>query len=296
MFGYLNIRRETLADEKQGLWQTFMCGLCVSTKKLVGNLPRMFVNNDVNTFNVLFHAIANEDVTIDRAHCVAHPFRKRPILRTTEITDKLAIANVILTYWNLYDDVVDGAGAKKKLALKAVAKGYRKAAKQWKELDEQIADSYRSLRITEKANDDSIDRVAHHFALLSTHFCTLTLGDKADIYAQNLCYNLGKWVYLIDALDDIADDIKKGNYNPFVSCYHANTAAEVATHYDEIKYVMYTALNRTAQCYNDLNLTKYRCVTDNLVYDSIRHTTETILAKLKNKLPKTDTANADKTE
>ena len=108
MFGYLNIRRETLADEKQGLWQTFMCGLCVSTKKLVGNLPRMFVNNDVNTFNVLFHAIANEDVTIDRAHCVAHPFRKRPILRTTEITDKLAIANVILTYWNLYDDVVDG--------------------------------------------------------------------------------------------------------------------------------------------------------------------------------------------
>lgn len=59
---------------------------------------------------------------------------------------------------------------------------------------------------------------------------------------------------------------------------------------------MYTALNRTAQCYNDLNLTKYRCVTDNLVYDSIRHTTETILAKLKNILPKTDTANADKTE
>lgn len=281
MFGYLNIRKDTLAEDKQGLWQTFMCGLCVSTKKLFGNLPRMLVNNDINTFNVLFHAITNTDITIDKARCVAHPLRKRAIPANDGLFDKLAVANVILTYWNLYDDVVDGKGGKKKLAYKLLKPSYGKAAKLWVELDKAIELSYNQLRQAEKNNDTSIDRVAHHFAMLSKHFCTLTLGEECSIHAQNLCYNLGKWVYLIDALDDLDEDTKSGNYNVFVSYYKAQNVNGVAAHFDEIKYLMYTTLNRIAQCYNDLNLTKFRCVTDNLLYDGIRHKTETILNNLR---------------
>ncbi|MBR2870230.1 MAG: hypothetical protein IKB98_02465, partial [Clostridia bacterium] len=43
-----------------------------------------------------------------------------------------------------------------------------------------------------------------------------------DVYSEDLyllSYNLGKWIYLIDALDDFDKDIKKQNYNVFVNSF-----------------------------------------------------------------------------
>ncbi len=274
MFGYLNIQGDKLADGKRGLWQTFMCGLCLSTKNKVGNVARMFVNNDINAFNVLFHSICNVDVTVYNATCVAHPLKKRTLLDVTEITDKLALANVLLMYWNLYDDVVDGgASIKKRVALAAVKPAYDKARKMWADLDKSIADNYAALRSAEERGETSIDRVSHHFARLAEQFAEAVLGDKCTEHAKTLCYNLGKWIYLIDALDDVAKDIKKGNYNPFVAAYGATSVEDVTAHEDEIRFVLLTLLNRVAQAYNDLNLTKYRCILDNILLVYIRNET-----------------------
>ena len=281
MFGYLNIQKDLLDSGQQGLWQTFMCGLCLSTKRQIGNLPRLFVNNDVNTFNVLFHSVTGKDVEITSARCAAHPLKKRSLLVTDEITDKLAVANVILTRWNLYDDVVDGGSVKKRMALSALSSAYGKTKKMWEQLDEEIKRDYDALRNEEQSNCTSIDRATHHFALLSEHFCKLALGEAANEYVTTLCYNLGRWIYLADALDDIDKDIEQGNYNPFVSSYGATETKQVATHADEIQFVMYATLNRVAQCYNDLNVTKYKCVLDNIFYHSIRNKTAELLANLR---------------
>ena len=32
-------------------------------------------------------------------------------------------------------------------------------------------------------------------------------------------FYLGKFIYLMDAYDDVEDDVKKGNYNPFAKDY-----------------------------------------------------------------------------
>ena len=108
MFGYLNIEKEKLQKDKQGVWQTFMCGMCFSTKRQFGNLPRMYISNDVNFFSVLFHAVTGADVNVEQRRCFSSPLKKRPVLEQSELIDKMSVANVLLTYWNLYDDVVDG--------------------------------------------------------------------------------------------------------------------------------------------------------------------------------------------
>lgn len=281
MFGYLNIDKTKLEEGQCGLWQTFMCGLCFSTKKLFGNLPRMFVNNDINLFNVLFHSVENVDVEVHNGYCFSHPVKKRPILTPTELTDKLAVGNVILTYLNIYDDVVDGGGVKKKTALRLYKRAYKKAQKQWQELDETLCARYEQLRTLEKNGCTSLDEVAHSFAALSQDFCKLVLQEATTAFAETLCYNLGKWVYLIDALDDVDKDVKKHNYNPFAVCYGAKSATELASHKEDITFLMYAVLNRIAQSFNDMNLSKYRCILQNVLYDSIRGKTEQVLAKLK---------------
>ena len=196
----------------------------------------------------------------------------------TEITDKLSLANVLLTYWNIHDDVVDGDKGKK--LIESVYKKYHKKAQpQVQALDDIIAKRYNQLRELEKGDCDSIDMVSDSFAMLSQDFCNFVLGEKSSDYAQTLCYNLGKWIYLIDALDDAQKDLKRGNYNPFVKCYKAQSMADLSTHKEEIQFVMYTALNRIAQSFNDLNLTKYTCLLKNIFFESIRNKTKDILQK-----------------
>ncbi|MCH5157190.1 MAG: hypothetical protein J1G02_04870 [Clostridiales bacterium] len=281
MFGYLNIEKDKLEDGQRGLWQTFMCGLCFSTKQLYGNYPRMFISNDVNFFNVLFHSVTNTDVAVTNKRCFSHPIRKRSVLQETVLTDKLSVANVLLTYWNIYDDTIDGGSTSKKIALRSFRKAYRKAKKDVPELDEILAKRYSELRELEQSNCNSIDRVAHAFALLSQDFATSVLGEHATEYVQTLAYNLGKWIYLIDALDDATKDIKRRNYNPFVSCYNVQSAQELSKKYDELQFLMFAVLNRIAQSYNDLNLTKYTCILNNVLFDSIRDKTKQVLNRYK---------------
>ena len=279
MFGYLDIDKGTLEDGQRGLWQTFMCGLCFSTKKLYGNFPRMFITNDVNFFNVLFHSIKGCDVEIEHSRCFSHPFKKRTILRETDLTQKLATANVLLTYWNVYDDTVDGGSFGKVTALKALSRAYKKAKRDFPELDDMLARRYGELRELETSGVDGIDRIAHAFSQLSEDFATIVLCDNATDHVKTLCYNLGKWIYLIDALDDAKKDLKKKQYNPFVAHYGVGDFNELATKYEELQFEMFAVLNRVASAYNDLNLTKYTCLLDNVIYKSIRNKTNDILKK-----------------
>ena len=281
MFGYLDIDKGTLEEGQRGLWQTFMCGLCFSTKKLYGNFPRMFITNDVNFFNVLFHSVLGVDVEIEHSRCFSHPFKKRTVLQETDLTQKLACANVLLTYWNIYDDTVDGGSLSKKTALKAFTRAYNKAKKDFPELDGMLAVRYGELREMEKSGVDGIDRIAHAFAQLAEDFATLVLGEHATEHVRTLCYNLGKWIYLIDALDDAKKDLKKKQYNPFVTHYGAKDFEELKSQHDELQFEMFAVLNRVASAYNDLNLQKYNCILTNVLFDSIRNKTKDILNRYK---------------
>lgn len=281
MFGYLNVEKDKLEEGKLGLWQSFMCALCFSTKKQFGDFPRAFISNDINFFNVLFHSVTNSDVEVDDRRCISHPIRKRTVLKETPLADRLSVANVLLTYWNLYDDTVDGNSIKKKAALKLFTRAYKQAKQSFPELDAMLSVRYAELREMEQSNCDSLDRVAHSFAQLSQDFSVLILGEQANEYVQTLCYNLGKWIYLIDALDDAKKDIRRHNYNPFVAYYGVKSVDELSEKYDELQFEMYAVLNRVAQSYNDLNLQKYTCILKNVLFDSIRDKTKEILKKYK---------------
>ena len=280
MFGYLDIDKATLEKGQQGLWQSFMCGLCFSTKKLYGNFPRMFISNDVNFFSVLFHSVLNADVELDKKHCFSHPIRKQIVAKPSDLTDKLSTANVLLTYWNVYDDVVDGGGsAAKKTALKTLDKAYKKAKNDFPALDEMLSLRYAQLREMEQSNCDSVDKVAHAFSQLAEDFATLVLGENATEHVKTLCYNLGKWIYLVDALDDASKDLKRKQYNPFVAHYGVGNFDELKSQRDELQFEMFAVLNRVASAYNDLNLTKYTCLLNNVIYNSARNKTNAILSK-----------------
>ncbi len=130
--------------------------------------------------------------------------------------------SVILAYWQLQDAVDDLAwlqGVKYRTAMGILGPAYKKA-KRWRPaFDEAARNQIEGLHQLEKARSSSMDAAADAFAiLLAAAADELPDGPKRRVLFQ-LLYHLGRWVYLIDAADDIKKDFAGGSYNPLIPRY-----------------------------------------------------------------------------
>lgn len=80
-------------------------------------------------------------------------------------------------------------------------------------------------------------------------------------------YLIGRWVYLMDALDDIEDDLKSGNYNPFVL---SNPDIKDKSNISKIRENALLSLNLTlgevARTYQKLEIKSFMPVLENIIY------------------------------
>lgn len=217
MFGYVRYDLPNLYVKDFMLYKAMYCGLCKGIGRACGSIARMGLTYDVAFLSALLHNIAGIDVKIEKSHCVQHTVRKRPIACVDPLTEELGALNTVLLYYKLTDDLEDGGrGRSKRMFFK---RGFRRAKKKYPQLVEIVDGYMRVQHRTEKADTASPDRAADPTAnmmrALSDHF----LREKKSEATGQLFYGLGKWVYLIDALDDYEKDGRKNNYNPFVLSY-----------------------------------------------------------------------------
>ena len=114
-------------------------------------------------------------------------------------------------------------------------------------------------------------------------FLAFVLGIRAVITtaAQMPLVARAESITYSEVLDDLKKDLRRKNYNPFAAAYKVKTEKQLAEHFDDVKFIMYSVLNRIAQCFNDLNLSLYECFPRNVLLLSIREKTQTILNKYK---------------
>lgn len=220
MFGYVTPDKPYLLIKDYALYRSVYCGLCKSTKTAYGNIPRLTTNYDSVFLSILLHNYLNVDYKLERKRCILHPLKKRHMADNDDITKKVVTLSILLTYHKFTDDIIDGGGAVKRAARSVIVKrAYKKAKALMPEADRIISDKYGKLRQLEKAKERSIDRVSDCFASMMEELCKSMLLEKSDEHMERLFYNVGKWIYLIDALDDLEKDKKTGNYNPLIAAY-----------------------------------------------------------------------------
>lgn len=224
MFGYIKTDYPNLYVKDTVLYKSMYCGLCKGIKSVAGQRARLTLNYDLTFLSVLLHNVMNIDVEIEKQHCIIHPIRKVPIAKVDDLTKQIGALNVILAYHKLNDDVLDEGKGKLKRAL--VKKGYNNALKNYKNLDEIVSKYYAKLLKLERENCDSIDMVSDPFASMIKCLVKEITKSGEDKNLLDLSYNLGKWIYLIDAIDDFDKDVKKGNYNVFSLSYNGFASKE----------------------------------------------------------------------
>ncbi len=206
MFGYLSPDKPYLYMKDDTLYKALYCGICKSIGKVCGQRARFTLTYDIAFLSALAHNILGKDVEIKKSRCVAHAIRRRPIAKPDDVSKMLGAVNVILAYYKLKDDVLDESkGNLKSIIFK---KGYKKAKKKYPKIDLIVKDCYSNLLKLEKENSESIDIVADCFAVMLKDISSEVFLDKTNENTKQLMYAVGKWIYLIDALDDYDKDIK----------------------------------------------------------------------------------------
>ena len=217
MFGYLTTDFPNLYVKDTVLYKSAYCGLCKSIGQVCGTKGRFLLNYDLTFLSVFTHNVLGLDFNIEKQRCILHTITKRPVAVPDDVSRRIAALNVILAYFKLSDNVIDDGKGRLKRAF--FTRAYKKARKAEPVLDNIVKTRYNELRDYEKQNSESIDIVSDPFGVMMKEAIKELTGDKFTDNIGELAYNLGKWIYLIDALDDFDKDRRKGSFNVFVNAY-----------------------------------------------------------------------------
>ena len=218
MFGYIRPLECELKVREQAEYRGAYCGLCKSIGGRYGQIERLTLSYDC-AFLALVLAAVTDGMQFERGNCGPRVYRgKRPIAQPNPSLDYAADVNVLLAWYKAADDAADDGGMKAAAAHLALKRAYRKAANANRPLDDAIRAAMRRLHAVELEKIASTDEPSDAFGkLLSAvilHAPMLPQSERAA--AEWMFYNLGKWIYLMDAWDDREKDRKQGGYNPFL--------------------------------------------------------------------------------
>lgn len=222
MFGYIRTDTPEMRIRENEYYRAVYCGLCRAQGKCTGQCSRMTLSYDIAFLALLRLSVSGEIPEIKHGRCIAHPFRKRAYLARCESLDYCANAAAILAYGKIADDISDERGGKKFKAklLSPIAKSMRKKAlKKYSELDERVTVGLRELSEIEEQRLGSVDIPADKFGDILADVLSYGVEEKNAKILKNIGKHIGRWIYIVDAVDDIDDDYKKGRFNPFICLY-----------------------------------------------------------------------------
>ena len=169
----------------------------------------------MTTEKKLLKGLYEVDDKVEDCKFVAHPFDRHPT-RENIFTDYAADINILMTYYQCMDDWEDEKKVWKRGYAGILKKAFRDAAARLPEKAEEIAVQMQALHECEQRNEKNLDTVAGCFGNIMAEIFALKKDEWEDDL-RKMGFFLGKFIYLMDAYEDIEKDRKKGNFNPFLS-------------------------------------------------------------------------------
>lgn len=219
LFGYVRPNNAQLRVCEYETYRAAYCTLCKHMGKEYGQIARMTLNYDFTFLAVLMLSLADSDPQYSKKHCVYNPFKRCTyMLDCDDVFSFVSAVSVISVYGKVIDNINDTKGAKKlvyKIAKLLLSRKYTKAEKKYPDVAKTIEGMVKYQFETEKNANAGIDEASEPTAkAMETIFSMCSDSDNSRRILSRLGYCVGKWIYLIDAVCDINDDIKSGSFNP----------------------------------------------------------------------------------
>lgn len=272
MFGYVRINKMDLTFREYENYKGYYCGLCKYLKENHGEISRIGLNYDITFLIVILSAIYKPKTNIFEEVCLVSPFKKKKKL-INDITEYAASMNILLTYYKLEDNLLDDKGVKDILAYNLYKSKLKMAHKKYPHKSQIIKEQMKILNQLEKNKEYNIDKVSNTFGELMGEIFAYK-KDKYEDDLRRIGFNIGKYIYILDAYEDLNEDYKKGRYNPFME--YINKREELKIRVDRLISI---SLGLLASSIDRLNLQVNRGIIENIVYSGVYLRYKNILEK-----------------
>ncbi|MCR4740653.1 MAG: DUF5685 family protein [Lachnospiraceae bacterium] len=212
MFGYIVTDQPELKFKEFDIYRSYYCGLCKCLKREHGLTGQLSLSNDMTFVIMLLTSLYEPDDREETVRCVPHPFEKHPA-RTNIYTEYASDMNVLLTYYKCIDDWKDEKKFGRYLYAKTLKGKIGKIEEKYREKALFIKERLETIAEYEEKKEPLIDLPAGAFGDIMAEIMCYR-HDEWEKDLKELGFYLGKFIYIMDAYEDMEKDEKKGNYNP----------------------------------------------------------------------------------
>ena len=213
MFGYVTVARPELKIKDEETYRAFYCGLCRALKKRHGLAGQSTLSYDMTFVALLLSALYEPPTETGSTWCVIHPKGRRPIVKN-RFLDYSADMNLLLAYYNLLDDWLDEKRISAKLGSELMKKHVKKVEENYPRQAEAVRDYMKLIAEIEKKDGTDPDEAAGATGVMLGEVLAREEENVWSPTLRQIGFYLGKFIYLMDAYEDLEQDLEKGNYNP----------------------------------------------------------------------------------
>ncbi len=275
MFGYVTPLKSELKFKEFEYFRSYYCGLCNEIKREYGNIPRFCLNYDLTFIGFLLDGLYSTPLNLDSIKCLRHPNKKIIITKQTNALNYCANLSILLFDYKLTDNIKDDKSIKSKIFKFLLSSSSKKSLLKLESLSDKISNNITILSNLENSKQiSSLDEITHPFSdimgsiLLNFPY---KFEDDSEILRKNLYslgYFIGKWIYLIDALDDLKEDMDNNNFNPYNVLYNSNSLdfnKLILSCINEIDFYISNCLVNCSELLKNIPFKKHYSIIDNVI-------------------------------
>lgn len=286
MFGYIIINKQEMKFKDFDIYQSFYCGFCQELRKSYGKRGQMTLSYDLTFLILLLTSLYEPETALETCKCVAHPLEKHST-RSNEFSRYAADMNLLLSYYKCEDDWLDEKKVTKRALSGMLKKKVAKVRSRYPEKAQLLEDRLNQIHAYEKEQgpggkgkipDETAERlgngVGNHVSADIVDTLAGYFGEiMAEIFAwrkdeweqelRRIGFFLGKFIYLMDAYEDVEKDEKEGNFNPLLPLFHREEFEE------RCESILTMMMAECSKAFEKLPLIEYTEILRNILYSGV---------------------------
>lgn len=261
MFGYVVINEQELKVREVGLYRSYYCGFCRELKRKYGFPGQMTLSYDMTFLIMVLCDLYDAKDTVGQTRCIAHPLGEHPT-RINRYTEYAADMNLILSYYACLDDWNDEHKFYKLMLSRLLHGRSRKAGIDYGHKAAVIKDRLDRLHEAEAAGSSDIDLVAGYFGDIMAELFAVH-EDEWEEPLRHMGFYLGKFIYIMDAYDDLEKDTKSGSFNPL------KRIADRPDFDDRCHQILTMMISRSCEAFELLPCVENLSILRNILYSGV---------------------------
>ncbi len=213
MFGYISPVLSALNEKQKKRYRAVYCGVCHALAERHGQAGRISLSNDMTFLALLLSSLCEPEDHLTVSRCAVHPMRKRGYF-VSPVISYAADMNALLFYYKCVDQQMDDHSLRGKAGVKLFCRASSQVRKIWPTQTAGVEGALRELWAEEAKPSPDPDRLCNLSGEMLGAVFEYNLSGHWSPVLRSVGESLGRFIYWMDAWEDLEEDLKKHRFNP----------------------------------------------------------------------------------